>query len=171
MNWTRLYDPSRTPAHWTELVREGQFAVFLLDTETRVARDLEGLPFDPDQGPSLALFHDLVEARTFAQDTVTRHPDMCAEIYDHHGKANEPLEVLYDPSVRHKYAGPRYAKRQAVTGGMVLATGLAFAAYDISRNFAWMWGYAIGLKLVLVGGFRFGQGLLAIREERSRAQG
>jgi len=53
--WTRILDPSRTPEHWTELIRPGQFAVFVFDAGTHVARDREGKPFDGGPGISGAL--------------------------------------------------------------------------------------------------------------------
>jgi hypothetical protein len=45
MTWTRLYDPNRTSSHWTEIVREGEYCVFILNADNRTPRDLEGRTF------------------------------------------------------------------------------------------------------------------------------
>jgi hypothetical protein len=164
--WTRTYDPARNPAHWTKLIRPGQYAVFMLDAATHVARDAEGGLFNPDEGVSIAPCSDLPEAVSFATDVVTRHPNLCGEIYDHEGKAKDALQVVYNQSVRGKYVGLQYAKRQAAWGSLALVCGMVFIAHDFMRDLTWIWGYIIGLKLTLVGGFRLLQGLLGWYEHR-----
>jgi hypothetical protein len=169
MRWTRTYDPARNPAHWTELVRAGQYAVFVFDAHTHVARDAEGRPFEPGECPSLAICDDLPEAVGFATEVVTRYPALCGEVYDHEGKAKEPLQVIYNPAVRGKYAGLQYAKRQTLWGSLALLCGLAFAVHDFMLNLAWIWGYVIGVKLTLIGGFRLAQGLIGWHEHRGES--
>ena len=44
-----LYDPARTPANWLELMRPGDFAVFLLDVRTGAPLDSEGARLTPEQ--------------------------------------------------------------------------------------------------------------------------
>ncbi len=80
---------------------EGEYAVFLLAAVDRTPRDSEGRPFSSgDQ--SVAICSDLAAAEEFANAVVARHPELCAQIYDHLGKAGEPLRVIYEPSVRGK---------------------------------------------------------------------
>jgi len=163
--WTRIIDPSRTPEHWTELIHPGQFAVFVFDAATHVARDRDGKPFDEDH-VSIALCDDFAEAEAFAKELVGRMSVLVCEIYDHEGKSKEATRV-YNPAVRHKYVGLRYSKRQTFWGSLVFACGLAFVVRDFMRDLTWIWGYVIGLKLMTVGGFRLGQGLVGWYENRA----
>jgi hypothetical protein len=121
MTWTRLYDPSRTPSHWTEFVRKEQFVVFIFEARTQAPRDADGLPFcaadGSETGQYAALCEDLAEARNFAREVVARHPELCCRIYDSQGKSGPPLEVIYDPSVRHRYTGFAHARRLALGHG------------------------------------------------------
>lgn len=167
MTLTRIYDPARVPAHWTELILPGQFAVFIYDARTRVARDAEGGWLN---APSLALCGDLTEAVSFAMDVVARQPDLCCEIYDHEGKSKDPLRVIYNPAVRGKYHGLGYAKRETLWGSITLLLGITFIVTDARRDLAWIWGYVIGVKLTLVGGSFLVRGLVGLYEHRAPGQ-
>ena len=171
MIWTRINDPSRKPEHWTGLIRPGQFAVFIFDAPSHVARDLQGKPFDAaDDGAALALCDDLPEAVSFAKELAGRMPELCCEIYDHEGKSNEPLQTIYNPAVRRKYEGLEYSKRQALWGSLILACGVAFVVHDFMRDLTWIWGYVIGAKFMVIGGFRMGQGLIGWYEHRGESR-
>ncbi len=170
MIWTRIYDPTRNPAHWTELVAPGQFAVFIFDAPTHVARDAAGGHFNPPDSVSLALCDNLPEALAFAKDVVTHHPNLFCEIYDEEGKSKDPVQAVYNPAVRGKYVGLQYSRRQTLWGSLAMLAGIAFIVLDIMRDLAWFWGYIIGMKLTLVGGFRVTQGLLGWYEHRREAR-
>ena len=169
MSWTRTCDPARNPAHWTELVRPGQYPVFVFDAPTHVARDAEGRRFDSGECASIALCDDLREAVNFATGVVTRHSNLCCEVYDHEGKSKQPRQVVYNPAVRGKYDGLQHAKREAFWGSLVLLCGMVFIVHDLVRDLTWLWGYIIGLKLTMVGGFRLAQGLLGWYEYRGES--
>jgi len=167
MIWTRLYDPARTPGHWTAIIRAGEYAVFFLSAARRTARDLDGRAFAQGE-ESVAICSSLDEAIDLANSTVARHPELCAEIYDHHGKSGEPVRLIYDPSVRGKYPGSRpYAKREAAWGLLIVAGGIGFVIYDARHELAWLWGYIVGIKLLLVGGNFLVRGLIGLYEHRT----
>ena len=173
MIWLRLYDPGRTPPHWSDIVVPGQYAVFVADARTRSPRNADGQPFrdaaGAETGVCAALCEDLAEAKQFALDVVTRHPELSCEIYDHQGKSNPPLQTFYNPATRHKYAGRRYGRRLAIAGGALAGVGCVLVLIELSRGFTWIWGYVLGLKCMLVGGTLLTTGLLewyAHRTER-----
>ena len=166
MIWTRTNDSARTPSHWTELIQPGQFAVFIFDAPTHVARDSEGAIFKPAGTESIALCDNFPEALAFASGVVAIHPELCCEVYDDEGKSKEPRQTVYNPAVRSKYEGRQYAKRQALWGSLVVVCGVAFAAYDFTQHFTWIWGYVIGAKLTVIGGFRMFTGLFDWYERR-----
>jgi hypothetical protein len=170
MTWTRLYDPDRTPAHWTEIVREDQMVVFISDARTQAPRDADGRPFcaadGSDRGQYAALCEDVAEARNFAREVVARHPELCCRIYDSQGKSRPSLEVIYDPGVRHWYTGLAHARRLALGGAALACAGITFVAIDVSRNLAWIWGYVLGLKCLILAGIFLTRGFVEWREFR-----
>jgi hypothetical protein len=161
MTWTRLYDPARTPDHWTQIISQGEYAVFILAAGNRMPRDREGRPFSSG-GESVAICADFDDAVDFADTIVARHPELCAEIYDHEGKSGEPLRVVYEPSVRGKYEGRPYAKRETAWGLAIISCGIAFVIFDVRQSLAWMWGYIIGAKLIIIGGSFLIRGLIGL---------
>jgi hypothetical protein len=168
--WTPTYDPAREPPHWTQLVRAGQYAVFVFDADTHVARDGEGLPVPSGQCASIALCDSLSEAVDLATKITASHPRLCGEIYDYEGMSKAPVQVVYNPAVRGKYEGLQFAKRQTLWGALAVLIGLAFIVHDVMLDLAWIWGYIIGVKLTLVGGFRMGSGILGWYEHRAESQ-
>lgn len=146
------------------MIRPGEYAVFVKSAKHRIARDLEGRAFAPGE-ESVAVCADLDEAMALANATVARHPELCAEIYDHRGKSGDPVRLIYDPSVRGKYPGSRaYAKREAAWGSVIATAGVCFVIYDARHDLAWLWGYIVGIKLLLVGFNFLIRGLIGIRE-------
>jgi len=153
--WTRLNDPLRIPAHWTEIIRPGQYAVFVYDIRTHVTRDA-----------SVALCDDLAEAVAFAGSVVAAHPELCCEVYDHEGKSNEPIQVIYAPSVEGRCQGRPVARRATVWGSVILLGTVVLLGVDIRHGLAWIWGYVIGLKLLVIGVSLLVRGLAGLYEHR-----
>jgi hypothetical protein len=153
MIWTRLYDPARTPSHWTEIVGKDQYVVFVSDARSGAPRDADGRPFlavGGSDGHCAALCQNVDEARDFAREVVARRPELCCEIYTREGKSNPPLEVIYDPSVRDRYVGVVHARRLALTGAGLATVGTGFVVLDFRRDLLWIWGYVIGLKCLII---------------------
>lgn len=166
MIWIRINDPNRIPSHWLDLIRDGQYAVFVIDARTRLARDYDGKPFGPNGEACAAICEDRASAIEFARRTVNQHPEVCCEIYNHEGKTGAPLEVIYEDSVRGKYIGLPVAKRETIRGSLLISCGIAFIALDVARDLLWMWGYIVGLKLCLIGGSFLVRGITGIYEHR-----
>jgi hypothetical protein len=116
----RLYDPTRTPARWPEIVRPGQFRVFFPTASDGAPKDENAQVFLPGED-SVEIADSLPEALRFAEETVSRHPELCAEIYGHEGKTGEPVRTVYNPSVRGKYEGAALGKHHILTGLCVLS--------------------------------------------------
>jgi hypothetical protein len=118
----------------------------------------------------VALCEDAAEASSFAREVVARHPELCCEIYDSEGKSKPPRDVIYDSSVRDRFVGPVHARRMALGGAALACVGLTFVGIDASRDLAWIWGYVIGLKCLLLGGVFLSRGFIEWRELRREAQ-
>jgi hypothetical protein len=141
--------------------------VFLFDIRTHVARDVEG-QFPAGGNVSAAICDDLDEARAFAGGVVARHPELCCEIFDHEGKSGAPLQVVYDPTVQGRCQGRPVARRETAWGVTVFACGVALIAVDLRHDLAWIWGYVIGLKMVLVGTGLLVRGVSGLCQHRSQ---
>jgi hypothetical protein len=149
-----------------KLIHPGQFAVFLSEAQTGLPRDREGWRFASDDEACVAVCDSQDEAAAFAAEIVTRHPEIRCEIYDHDGKANEPLRTVYHPKVRGKYEGLEFARRETFWGALVFVCGVGFVAADFARDLRWIWGYIIGVKCMLVGGAFLVRGLVGLYEYR-----
>lgn len=138
-------------------------------------RDADGRCFCAADGketsPCAALWDDAADAERFVFDVVSRHPELCCEIFDYEGKCRPPLKTIYNLSVRHKYVGLAHAPRQSAAGAALICTGTALIVFDISRGLAWIWGYVLGLKCLLLGGTFLTLGLLEWREHRNERLG
>jgi hypothetical protein len=163
--WVRLYDAVRTPAHWLDIIRPGQYCVFILDARDRIPKDLEGRSFGEGEA-SVQIAATFDDAARFAEEVVSRHPELCAEIYNHEGKSGEPIRTIYEPSVRGKYEGMPLAKRSIGIGLLLLAGASAFVVCDARHDLRWMWGYIVGLKLAIVGGSYLVRGIAGYFEHR-----
>jgi hypothetical protein len=164
--WRRIYDPNLEPAHWSEAIRPGQYAVFVFDARTHVARDAAGRY--PDRGEaSVAFCDDLAAAQTLAGQVVAPHPDLCCEIYDHEGMARAPLEVVYNPAERGRYTGRPLARRKIFWGVALYVCAVPIVVADVVHDFRLIWGYVIGLKLMIIGTVLLVQGMLGLREHKT----
>jgi hypothetical protein len=163
--WLKVYDPARTPAHWLEIIRPGEYSVFIFDAHLRVPKDYDGHKFR-DGETSVQIASDFDEALRFAQAVVASHPELCCEIYGNEGKSGEPLRTVYEPSVQGKYEGFPWARREASIGLSLVAVAALFIVYDARHDLRWMWGYIIGAKLLIVGGGYLVRGAAGLYEHR-----
>jgi hypothetical protein len=152
MKWRAVYDPAQVPAHWSDEIREGQYVVFVFAAKTHIGE------------PSVALCENLAEAVGVARDVVQSHPDLFCEIYDHHGKSGEPIEVVYHPAERGKYVGRPVAKREALWGAALCLCASGVIIADFRHDLALIWGYVIGVKMLIVGVSFLVRGLLGLHE-------
>jgi hypothetical protein len=166
MIWRRVYDPGQTPAHWSGAIRAGQYAIFLFDARTHLARDATGRYPGRDES-SVALCDHLQEAVETAGGLVGAHPELCCEIYDHEGMAGEPVEVIYNPAERGKYVGRPVARREAWWGTALCLCALGFIFADFRHGLAYIWGYVLGLKLLIIGLVLLVRGFLGLHEHKS----
>jgi hypothetical protein len=167
--WLKLYDPQRSPAHWLEMVRPGEHCVFILDAKLRTPKDADGREFSEGEA-AVEITPDFATAVRFAEDVVTRHPELCCEIYGSEGKSDAPLRTVYEPSVRGRYEGLPWAKREASIGVAVVAVGTLMIIYDARHDLSWMWGYIVGAKCVIIGGAYLIRGITGMWENRSERQ-
>lgn len=148
--------------------------VFISDAKTGAPRGADGQPFrsteGPD-GPAVALCESREAAEEFAQAVTDGHPELRGEIYDHEGKSNPPLAVVYNPGVRDRYTGVGHARRQFLIGCAFVTVGATLALIDLRHHLTFIWGYVVGLKCLILGGTFITRGVLEWVEFRKQQAG
>lgn len=148
----RLFDPSRTPTNWTEIIRSGQYVAFAKTFDTGAPCDADGRPFPDASAATCLLFESLSEAEDFCRHQVERAPGVRFEIFDSKGRANPPLLVIVHPArVAALEGNPRGMRLR--TWGAALLLGVAAVSfwYDFEHGArARFFPTLIGINLVVV---------------------
>ena len=147
----RIYDKSRAGG-WTSLVGPTQCAVLFKDFETAAPVSYRGEPFQKMSDCTFVLFDRLDEAKSFCEAQVKRHPSMCAEIFDHEGRAKEPLAVVMDASVAEKgELSASSVRKRRIWAATLFCAGAPLIAYDWSKEWDLIWPAVLGINMTVVG--------------------
>jgi hypothetical protein len=147
----KIYDKSRA-GDWTSLVGPTQCAAIFKDFETASPVSYRGEPFHKMSDCTFLLFDRLEEARSFCEAQVKQHPSMCAEIFDHQGRAKEPLLVVVDPSVAEKGELSATSVRKRKIWAIVLfCVGAPLVVYDWTNDWDLIWPAVLGINMTVVG--------------------
>jgi hypothetical protein len=87
----KLYDHTRKPAEWTNLVHAGQYAVFHSDIATDVEKTPDGRYLKPGEDSTCLVFDSLAEAESYCEAKVEEIANLRCDIYDHTGKSRPPM--------------------------------------------------------------------------------
>jgi hypothetical protein len=150
-------------SHWSSAIRPGQYAAFLRDRDTSVPLTADGQFAAQNY---VTIFDSLSEARAWGEEICGRHSRARCDIYDSEGLANDAVESIYNAAVRGNYVGPKPARRRLYWGLTVMCVGSALIAWDVHRDLLFIWGYIVGIKMVLIGGTLATQGALMLRDLR-----
>lgn len=154
--------------HWTSTIRSGEYALFIRDRDTSVPLSGEGRFASHN---FVAIFDSLPEARASGEEICAQHPRARCDIYDSEGLANDPVESIYNAAVRENYVGAKPARQRLYWGVAAVCVGSALIAWDVHRDLLFMWGYILGIKMVLIGGAAVIQGALILRDLRYARRG
>jgi hypothetical protein len=149
--------------HWTSAIRPGQYALFLRDRDTSAPLTADG-QFAVQQ--SVTIFDSLAGARAWGEEICARHARARCDIYDSEGLANDAMESIYNAAVKENYVGPKPARWRLYGGLASVCVGTALIGWDFHRDLLLIWGYVLGIKMVLVGGAVAAQGALMLRDLR-----
>lgn len=157
-----LYDPSRSPAEWTALVRPGQYSAFLTDVETSAPIQADGTLIKSSASHSCLLFDSLHEAEVYCREVVGRAPRLKCEIFDWHGRANAPVAILVNDQYQHTIDTEARARRLIRWGVVSIIAALPFFSYAwwAGAEVVW-WPILVGINLAVAGLrlMHWGQGL------------
>jgi hypothetical protein len=148
----RLYDRTRTPSSWTDIIGPEQFVVFAKIFDTGAPCDHDGRPFVSVEDSRCLLFEGLGQAEAFCRTQVNRAPHVRFEIFDSNGRAEPPLLVIVDSSKQARLDGNPKGMRLRTQGAIAL---LLIAAVSFWYDFRHSPGVQIfplllGINLVVV---------------------
>ncbi|BCS32546.1 hypothetical protein TBR22_A17600 [Luteitalea sp. TBR-22] len=93
----RLYDASRTPRDWMELIQPGQVAIFATRLEGGGPCSLDGVPTS-HEAATCTIADTLAEAESLCRRQADLHPGVRFDVFDAAGRSGPPLLTVVHPS-------------------------------------------------------------------------
>lgn len=159
MKEIKLYDPTRKPASWMEIIQPGQYAIFHIDASSCEECTADGRRLGEKEEGTCLIFDNKASAETYAQKKIAELPHIICELYDHHGKGRDPVIFVNDLK-RSFYAGTSKYQRDIFWGAIFFPTGI-ITFFIISWWEGWVYAFApiIGSKFVIIGLIRLFGGI------------
>jgi hypothetical protein len=145
-------------------MQTGEFAVLCEDARTGAAKQPDNtLPSNPLLQLS-TVFDARAEAEAFAREQVERYPTMRCLVFDHEGRAKEPLLTVVRPQFAPRgEIGPAFRRW---VGGICLVAGLALAAWEIAHDYETVWAGVLAIRLLPVAAVFLGAELVLRAQAR-----
>lgn len=157
-----LFDPQATPQSWNERMAPGEYAVLFANTRPQ--------SISPSAGPVCVVFDSLASAEEYAHAQVALQPRLRCNIYDHHGLANAPLEVI---------AGTQGADNSGISstfrrwvGGALFIIGAVLGIAEWHSDFRLTWAGTLGSRIGPIGAILLiteAGVMITARQKRKRA--
>jgi hypothetical protein len=149
----KTYDKARA-GDWMSLVGPTQCVAFFKEFHTAAPVSYRGEPFEKMSDCTFVLFDGFAEAKIFCETQVKHHPSICAEIFDHQGRAKQPLAVVIDASLAEKAElSNSNVRRRKVWAIVLFFLAVPLIVYDGSKDWGLIWPAVFGFNM-LIGGFR-----------------
>ncbi|AMY09279.1 hypothetical protein LuPra_02494 [Luteitalea pratensis] len=107
----RLYDASRQPRDWMDIIRPGQFAVFASLLDGGEPCDIDGVPTGHGAA-SCVIVDALAEAEALCRERAERHPSVRLDVFDIAGRSQPPLLTVVHPSRIRSLEGDAAVRRR-----------------------------------------------------------
>ena len=141
----KLYDPTRKPSNWTDLVHPGQYAVFHTDVRSDIEKKPDGHFLGPGDDSTCLVFDSLAEAEAYCEAKVEQISNLRCDIYDHTGKSKLPT-LTY---VNKAYL--RSPKKHSYLGWILVASSLPCFWIEWHWNGTLVVPMIVGINLVFAG--------------------
>jgi hypothetical protein len=143
----RVYDPSRVPKNWNELLGPTECAVFFKDINSEVPLSPHGARLAYHDS-TFVLFDRLDHAIAFCEVAVQRYPKMCCEIYDSDGKGKPPLRTIVHPDAKDELSETTSRTRWIIAIALFLFAG-PLIWWDWRTGNGRIYPTIIGLNMIL----------------------
>ena len=128
----RLYDRTREPHSWTQIIRPTEFAAFATLADSGAVCDADGVPTSDDDA-SCIIFETLSEAEAFCRERVAQIPGL--------GRHRPPLFTIVHPSRAAALDGsPGKIRRNRYAAVALLVVGPPLIWFD--------WAFYDGVMVV-----------------------
>jgi hypothetical protein len=97
MQIVRLYDRTREPHGWMQIIRPTEFAAFATLVDSGAVCDADGVPTSSEDASCL-IFETLSDAEAFCRERVAQIPSLRFDILDSAGPSLPPLFTIVHPS-------------------------------------------------------------------------
>ena len=147
-----LYDRTRVPPNWTELIRPGQYAVFLSDVQSSAPITSDGRAVGSASEYFCLLFDSLADAESYCREAVEQNRRLKCEVFDSAGRVNAPVAVFVNPEFAHTLDTEAGARRLVRWGFVAMAISLPLFWYAWKNNagIVW-WPVFLGINSVFAG--------------------
>jgi hypothetical protein len=119
----RLYDASRQPRDWMDIIEPGQFAVFASMLDGDAPTDVNGVP-TTHEAATCVIVDSLADAEVLCHGLVEWHPGVRYDIFDASGRSRPPMHTVVHPSQASTLEGNARIRRR----NQVIAVVLLVAA-------------------------------------------
>ena len=160
-----LYDPSRQPRDWMDIIRPGQFAVFASLLDGGDPCDIDGVPTGHGAA-NCVIVDDLAEAEALCRERANRHPSVRLDVFDAAGRSRPPLLTVVHPSRARSLEGDASVRRRNTTIAVA-----SFVAAPILFWIDWQAGGVLVLPtLFAINGLFFALRLLQLNASYAAAE-
>ena len=140
MQIVRLYDRTREPQGWLQIIRPTEFAAFATLADSGAICDADGVPTSMEDA-SCIIFETLSDAEAFCRERVTQIPRLRFDILDAAGPRRPPLFTIVHPSRAAALDGsPAKMRRNTYAAIALLAVGPPLIWFD--------WAFYEGVQVV-----------------------
>lgn len=115
----RLYDASRQPRDWMEIIQPGQFAVFASMLDGGAPTDIDGVP-TTHEAATCVIVEALAEAEALCLAHVEHHPPVRYDVFDAAGRSRPPLLTIVHPTHASTLEGNAGIRRRNLVIAVVL---------------------------------------------------
>lgn len=147
-----LYDSSRKPAVWTELMQPGQYAVFLSDPVTHAGIRSDGRYTGREVPDTCLMFDSLDQAEEYCRSRVRQAARVRCQIFDSRGKAESPTAVFVSPEFAWTVDSEPKGRRLMWVGIVLIAVSPPLFWLDWRADWHLILPTILALQLILAGG-------------------
>jgi hypothetical protein len=153
-----IYDYRAHPPVWSDRMTLGEFAVLCEDARTGAAKQPDNTQPPKDQSQICTIFDSRQEADDFAHEQIGRYLTMRCLVFDHDGRAKQPLLTVYRPEFAPRgEIGPAFRRW---VGGICLIAGLGCSAWEIAHDYATIWAGTLAIRLLPIAAICLGTELV-----------
>lgn len=147
-----LFDGSRKPAVWTDLMQPGEYAVFLSDPVTHAGMRSDGRYTGGEAPDTCLIFDSLDEAVEYCRSRVSQTDRLRCQIFDTRGKAESPTAVFVSPGFAWTVHSEPKARRLIWVGILLIAVSPPLFWLDWRADWHLILPTILALQLIVVGG-------------------